>query len=183
MLSAAKGQRIAKLTISVLQKIRSDKLFAVFYQRVIQDQIRFGVADQCLPRQRRAPQHFEVGSSTSNVYVTPEAHYRQIYYGVIDYVVEATHDRFDQPIYSTYWNLEELVVKAYKAETYNAELDYVCDFYKGDLSRAQLEAQLPLLQPLCDTEGINEITIHDDFASLVACPQRREWHYDMYGPP
>ena len=38
---------------------------------------------------------------------------------------------------------------------------YICNFYKGDLSRAQLEAQLPLLQPLCDTEGINEITIHD----------------------
>ena len=93
--------------------------------------------------------------------MTPEAHYRQIYYGVIDYVVEAIHDRFDQPGYRTYQNLEELVVKACKGETYNAELDYVCDFYKGDLSRAQLVAQLPLLQPLCATEGINELTIHD----------------------
>lgn len=71
------------------------------------------------------------------------------------------HDRFDQPGYSTYQNLEELVVKACKGEMYNAELDHVCSFYKDDLSRAQLEAQLPLLQPLCDTEGINEISIHD----------------------
>ena len=30
-LSAAEGQRIAKLTVSVLQKIRSDELFAAFY--------------------------------------------------------------------------------------------------------------------------------------------------------
>ncbi len=50
------------------------------------------------------------------------------------------------------------MLKVCKGETYNAELDYVCDFYKGDLSRAQLEAQLPLLQPPC--EGISEITIH-----------------------
>ena len=53
------------------------------------------------------------------------------------------------------------MLKACKGETYDAELDYVCDFYKGDLSRAQLEVQLPLLQALCDTEGISELTIHD----------------------
>ena len=112
-------------SLSVLQKMRSDELFAAFYQWVIQEQTRFGVADPCLPRKRRAPQRFEVGSSTGDFHVTPEAHYRQIYYGVIDYVVEAIHDRFDQPGYSTYRNLEELVVKACKGETYNAELYYV----------------------------------------------------------
>ena len=82
--------------------------------------------------------------------MTLEAHNRQIYYGAIDYVVEAIHDRFDQPGYSMYRNLEELVLKACKGEPFNAELDYVCDFYKCDLSWAQLEAQLPLLQPLCN---------------------------------
>ena len=78
--------------------------------------------------------------------MTPEAYYYQIYYGVIDYAGEVIHDRFDQLGYSMYRNLEELVVKACKGETHNTELDHVCDFYKGDLSRAQLEAQLPLLQ-------------------------------------
>ena len=160
-LSAAEGQHIAKLTVGVLQSIRSDEHFGTFYQRVIQDQSRFGVADPRLPRKRRAPQRFEVGSSTGDFHASPEAHYRQIYYGALDHVVEAIRDRFDQPGYSTYQNLEELMVKACKGETYNVQLDYVCNFYKGDLSRAQLEAQLPLLRQLCDTEGINEITIHD----------------------
>lgn len=160
-LSAAEGQRIAKLTLSVLQKMRSDEQFTSFYQRVIQEQTRFGVADPCLPRKRRAPQRFEVGSSTGDYHVTPEAHYRQIYYGALDHVVEAIKDRFDQPGYRIYHNLEELVVKACKGEPYNAELDNVCAFYKDDLSRSQLEAQLPLLHPLCGTEGINSISIHD----------------------
>ena len=88
-------------------------------------------------------------------------HYRQVYYGALDHVVEAIRDRFDQPGCSIYRNLEELVVKAFKGELYNAELDCICDFYKDDLSRAQLEAQLPLLQPLCDTEDISNINIHD----------------------
>lgn len=90
-LSAAEGQRIAKLTVSVLQKMRSDEQFTAFYQRVIQEQTRFGVTDPCLPRKRHAPQHFQVGSSTGDFHVTPEAHYRQIYYGALDHVVEAIH--------------------------------------------------------------------------------------------
>ena len=53
-------------------------------------------------------------------------------------------------------------MKACKGESYNAELDYFCAFYKEDLSRTQLEAQLPPLKALCDTEGIScSITIHD----------------------
>ena len=53
-------------------------------------------------------------------------------------------------------------MKACKGETYNAELEYVYDFYKEDLPRTQLEAQLPLLKALCDSEGIScNITIHD----------------------
>ena len=53
------------------------------------------------------------------------------------------------------------MLKACKGEVYNAELEYVCNLYKDDLSKVQLEAQLPLLQPLCSTEDTNEITIHD----------------------
>ncbi len=77
-LSVAEGQRI-KLTVSVLQKMCADEQFVAFYQRVIQEQTRFGVADPCLPRKRRAPECFKVGSSTGNFHATPEAHYRQLY--------------------------------------------------------------------------------------------------------
>ena len=91
-LPASKGQRIAKLTLSVVQKMRSDEQFAAFYQRVIQEQARFGVADPCLPRKRRVPQHFEIGSSSGEFHVNPEAYYHQIYYGALDHVVEAIHD-------------------------------------------------------------------------------------------
>ena len=73
-ISAAEGQHIAKLTLSVLQKMRSAEQFVAFYQRVIQEQTRFGVADPCLPRKRHAPQRFEVWSSTGHHHVTPEAH-------------------------------------------------------------------------------------------------------------
>ena len=113
-LTASEGQRIAKLTLSVLQKMRSEEQFAVIYQWVLQEQARFGVADPCLPRKWRAPQHFEFGLSSGEFHVNPEAHYSQIFYQALDDVVEAIRDRFDQPGYTCrlYRNLEGLVLKA-----------------------------------------------------------------------
>ena len=93
--------------------------------------------------------------------MTPEAHYCQIYYEALDHVVEVIRNIFDQPGYTIYQNLEELLLKACKGEPYNVQLDCICSFYKDDLSKSQLEAQLPLLKPLSDTTGIGEITIHD----------------------
>ena len=48
-----------------------------------------------------------------------------------------------------YQNLEELVLRACKGETYQDKLEAVLPIYKDDLSRLELEAQLPLLKPLC----------------------------------
>ena len=91
-----------------IQAIRFDEQFAAFYQRVIQDQAQFGV--MTLPRNQRAPHCFEVGSSIGEFHITPEAHYRQIYYGALDPVVGPIRDWFDQPGYNIYWNLEELLL-------------------------------------------------------------------------
>ena len=114
----------------------------------MRDQLRVGISAPCLPRKRRAPQRYEAGSSAGSFHESPEVHYRQIYFGALDHAIEAIHDRFDQPGYRIYQNLEQLIVKASKGKPYNDELDEVCRFYGSDLSRDQLEVQLPLLQPL-----------------------------------
>ena len=164
-LSAAQGQRLDKLTLSVLQKMRADDQFSDFYQRVVQEPVQFGFADPVLPRKRRVPEPFEVGSSTGHFHSTPEARYRQVYYEAIDHAIEAIHNCFDQPGYSTYKHLEERVLKACKGEVYESELEYVCSFYTGDLSKDQLETQLPLLQHLCRSAP-SEITISDVIRTL-----------------
>ena len=61
-LSAAEGQRLAKLTLDVLRSLRDDDHFASFYARVLQDQIRFRVDAPTLPRKRKAPKRFLVGT-------------------------------------------------------------------------------------------------------------------------
>lgn len=147
-MSAAGGQHLARLTLDVLQSIRKPDRFSGFYKLVLIAKDHFSIADPALPRKRRAPKQFEVGSSSGSFHQTPEDHYWQIYFEALDYAIQPIHDRFNQPGYGTYQNLEQLILKACKGKPYNAELAFVCDFYKEDLSNNQLNAQLPLLQHL-----------------------------------
>ena len=158
-LSAAEGQHLARLTLEVLRSLRDSDRFTAFYGLVVQEQSLFSISDPALPRKRRAPQRLEVGSSAGDFHLTPESHYRQIFFEAIDHAIQAIQDRFDQPGYAIYQNLEQLILKACTGKPYDAELQFVCDFYKEDLSKIQLEAQLPLLRYL--VEGPQETSTHE----------------------
>ena len=67
-----------------------------------------------LPRKRKAPARFEVGSSAVYFPDTPKEHYRQQYFKCLDLVVNCIHSRFDQPGYRTLRHLEDLLLKAIK---------------------------------------------------------------------
>ena len=54
-------------------------------------------------------------------------------------------ERFDQPDFTMYANLQELLLKAIRDEPWENELMQVCSIYNGDFERYSLEAQLPLL--------------------------------------
>ena len=62
-LSAAEGQRVAKLTLDVLQSLRNEDHFKNFYARVLLDQVHFQVDAPALPRKWKAPQRFQIGST------------------------------------------------------------------------------------------------------------------------
>ena len=165
-LSAAEGQHLARLTLEVLRSLRDSDRFTAFYTLVVQGQSRLGQAEPTLPRKRRASQRFEVGSSAGDFHLTPESHYRQIFFEAIDHVIQAIQDRFDQPGYGIYQNLEQLILKASTGMPYDAEIQFVCDFYKEDLSRIQLEAQLPLLRHL--VKGAQETSTREVCVREVA---------------
>ena len=62
-LSAAEGQRLATLTLDVLQSLRNEDHFEIFYARVLQDQVQFQVNTPTLPRKWKAPQRLEIGAT------------------------------------------------------------------------------------------------------------------------
>ena len=53
----------------------------------------------------------------------PQDYYRRIYYEALDLIIESITDRFDQPGYGLYSNLEQLLLKAVRHEDYEEELN------------------------------------------------------------
>lgn len=65
--SASEGQSVMKMTLTALQSIRSDEAFALFWKVVEQKRLLVDVDEPKLPRQRKVPRRYEVGTSKSNI--------------------------------------------------------------------------------------------------------------------
>ena len=141
-LSAADGQSAASLTVQTLESMRSDEAFSLFFARVEVDRKSTGTDEATLPRKRRAPARFEVGTGVGYQHESVEELYRQQYFEAIDLAIAGIKDRFNQPGYCMYRNLEELLVHAANRKDYSRQLDEVVSFYADDLQQQLLQAQL-----------------------------------------
>ena len=111
-LSTAEGRHLAKLTLDVLKSIRQPEHFRSFYQCVLLQKQQLDIGSPCLPRKRRVPRHFQVGSSDGDFHSSVEDHYRVVYYEALDLVTTGITERLDQPGYKIYQNVEDLILKA-----------------------------------------------------------------------
>lgn len=141
-LSAADGQSVASLTVQTLESMRSDDAFRLFYARVEVDRKSTGTDEATLPRKRRAPARLEVGTGVGYQHESVEEMYRHQYFEAIDLAITGIKDRFNQPGYCMYRNLEELLVHAANQKDYSKQLDEVLSFYADDVQLQLLQAQL-----------------------------------------
>lgn len=74
-MSSAEGQAIAELTVRTLKAMRTDTSFTLFFNLVDRFRELTGTNLPVLPRKRKAPQRFEVGSSEGSHSATVEDHY------------------------------------------------------------------------------------------------------------
>ena len=80
-MSAVSGERNANLTKQVLQKMRSNECFKSFYDTVVTKSKKHpSISDSALPRQKRAPSRFEIGTGPPSYPTTPQEHYRSIHF-------------------------------------------------------------------------------------------------------
>ena len=103
------------------------------------------VEEPSLPRRRKTPKRYEVGMQESNFPEDVEDRYRQNFYEALELITSAINSRFDQPDYKVYCKLEETLVKASKRESFEENLEFICNFYKGDLNQEQLRMQLNVM--------------------------------------
>ena len=143
-MTASEAQHIADLTCQILLKIRDDTHFDLFWQFGIQIQEKYNINAPELPRKRKAPAYFEIGSSRVEHSCTVQDVYRPIYFECVDYVVSCIRDRFNQPGYIKLLKLENVLLKAAKNLPYQEDLDTVEECYGSDFDVSRLSTQLQL---------------------------------------
>ena len=142
-LSAAQGYEIAQLTIKTLQHMRTSESFKNFFETLKILHSGFNVEAPVLPRKWRAPKRIEIGEGECYHVDDVEDYYCIQYFEAIDLAITGITNRFDQPGYTIYSNLESLLVKAANQTDYSTELNKVVAFYE-DFDKPLLETQLQI---------------------------------------
>ena len=160
IITAAERQQLAKLTIDLLKSICKEDKFKSF--GVLLHQSEFDIRAPTISRKRRACRRLQIGLTVGNFHSKPENNYRQIYYEALDLVIESITSRVNQPGYKVYRNVKDLVLM--RGYPYDTELSNVCHFYKEDISKMQLQAQLRGL--FAEEKNQSELSINDIIKSL-----------------
>ena len=143
-MTASEAQHVANLTCQTLLKTHDDACFDLFWQFVIQIQEKYDINAPELPRIRKIPAHFEIGSSHVEYPCRVQDVYYPIYFECIDHIVSCIHDRFNQPGYIQLLKLENVLVKAAKNLPYQEDLDTIVECYRNDFDVSRLSTQLQL---------------------------------------
>ena len=141
-MSAAEGQSVAELTIKTLKSMRTDANFNAFFSLCNCFREHTNINLPILPQKRKAPRRYETGTGEGSHSATVEDHYRQAYFEVLDLVITGISDRFNQPGYIIYNNLESLLVSAANGEPFNDQFNEVVALYGDNFDSSQLSAQL-----------------------------------------
>ena len=86
-----------------------------------------------VPRQRKMPKRYDDSLANGTFHDTPKVYYHRLYYEAIDNIANGLKDRFEQPGYKVYCNLEQLWTKACQGKDFEEEFQIICSFHKDDL--------------------------------------------------
>ena len=144
-LCASEGQRVAAMTVATLQHIRDDHSFDLFWEKVELERQSLDVEEPLLPRRRKTPRRIDDGITVGDFPDDAKTFYRQQYYEALDLIISSINDRFDQPGYKIYKQLEDLLLKAIRKEDIEDCIAAVTSFYHSDINAAQLRLHLDIL--------------------------------------
>ena len=152
-ISASEGQGVVEMTVTCLKTLRTDDNFALFWSKVTKKATQLNIDEPALPRKRKRTVRYESGNAAPEFHTSIEGYYRQAYFEVLDVICSTIEDRFRQPGYQLYSNLEQLLLKAVCKENYSSEFDFVTKFYGPDLNVHALEMQLQIFATNFIMEG------------------------------
>ena len=130
------------MTVETLDSICNDASFHHFWQFTKKKAESLDIEEPRLPKQRKTPKRFDDGTSAGEFNSSPVSFYKQIYYEVLDLMINSIKQRFNQPGYQSFQSMETLLIKACRQDNFDSELSDVCQTYQGDLDEDLLLVQL-----------------------------------------
>ena len=130
--SASQAQSIAQKTVITLEKLQDDDYFLLFWKEVSTESRQLDIDEPALGRKRKASRRIEDDYSHSSIgffHEKFEDFARQIYFEVLDLLINAIKNRFEQEDYKRYIVFENLLLNCAKAESYAYELETVFNNY------------------------------------------------------
>ena len=139
--SAVSSKRLAMLTVESISNLRNSESFDVLYDLCLMEiqNINF------LKRKRKYSllHYLEGYESRSEAHhpTIPRDQYRKQFYQAIDVLISSVRDRFDQPSFLVFENLESLLIKTLKGEETSAEMKIARKKYATDVNMSDLNVE------------------------------------------
>ena len=166
-MSAVSSKRLAMLTVETISDLRNSESFDALYDLCLKEiqKIEF-IEEPVLKRKRKEPKYsllhyLEGNESRSEAHhpTTPRDHYRKQFYQAFDVLISSVRDRFDQPSFFVFENLESLLIKTLKGEETSAEMKIVREKYATDVNMSDLNVELATFKVLMKDKQIEHF--HD----------------------
>ena len=127
-MSALGGLHTAQLTVATYKQMRTDRDADLFFETVTKKvRKHVFVKEPSLPRKRKHPNYksivyymnVEGYESNSEAFhpMTVKEHFRSQYFEALDLAIISTEERFNQPAFTAYMNLESLLLNIIQGES------------------------------------------------------------------
>ena len=124
--------------------MRSEEKAELFFKTVSKKALDYPFTNKAaLPRKRKRPNYgsldnyFQVDgySNSANTYypTTPEQYFRQKYFENLNLVISSVKDRFNQPAFTAFFKMEQLLLNIILDNNYEDELAFVFNIYNDDI--------------------------------------------------
>ena len=144
-MSAVSGLHLAELTIETYRGMRTDENAALFFNTTVKKASNHSfITKPTLPRKRRRPNYKSILNymqldgydNVENAHhpANAEDYYKQQYFEVLDLVISSIKERFEQPTFISFLNMETLLLNIIQEKSYDQELQYVTEVYTTDIN-------------------------------------------------
>ena len=151
-MSALSGLHIAELTVKTCQKMQSNEEAELFFKTASKKAFDYPFINKsALGRERKRPNYgsldnyFQVErySNSAKTYhpTTLEQYFRQQYFENLDLIISLIKDRFNQPAFTAFLKMEQLLLNIILDNNYEDELAYVFNVYKDDIDPMQVQTE------------------------------------------